>query len=55
MLEPVKRKILEELVAGATREELAWMQGYLSGIFAKDGVSDEKPSGKAASKKITIA
>ena len=37
MLTAPKLKIIQELVAGATREELIWLNGYLAGIVAQNG------------------
>jgi sulfite reductase (NADPH) flavoprotein alpha-component len=37
MLTAPKLKIIQELVAGATREELIWLNGYLAGIVAQSG------------------
>ena len=37
MLAGPKLKIIQELVAGATREELIWLNGYLAGAVAQTG------------------
>lgn len=37
MLAATKLKIIQDLVAGATREELIWLNGYLAGIVAQSG------------------
>jgi len=36
MLTAPKLKTLQELIAGATKEELIWLSGYLAGIVAQD-------------------
>lgn len=35
MLSPFKLKIVQDLIAGSTKEELAWINGYLSGLLAQ--------------------
>lgn len=57
MLSSPKLKIVEELIAGSTREELAWISGYLAGIAAQNGAATAVPTAAAAAKvgKITIA
>src|SRR5258707_2371163 len=35
MLNTPKLKTLQELIAGATREELIWLSGYLAGVVAQ--------------------
>jgi sulfite reductase (NADPH) flavoprotein alpha-component len=67
MLTAPKLKIIQELVAGATREELIWLNGYLAGIVAQNGDPAvqfplplaENPGSATASRslvsKITIA
>lgn len=37
MLAATKLKIIQDLVAGATREELIWINGYLAGVVARGG------------------
>ncbi|MDP4217447.1 MAG: flavodoxin domain-containing protein [Bacteroidota bacterium] len=37
MLTAPKLKLIQELVEGATREELIWLNGYLAGLVAQDG------------------
>jgi sulfite reductase (NADPH) flavoprotein alpha-component len=37
MLAATKMKIIQDLVAGATREELIWLNGYLAGLVAQNG------------------
>lgn len=52
MLPQEKLKIVQDLVSGATREELIWISGYFSGITA----NESKPAaGPAKAGKITIA
>jgi len=58
MLTSPKLKIIQELIAGATREELIWMNGYLAGIVAQtndSAVVSAPAPGKPAVNKITIA
>ncbi|MEI6949327.1 flavodoxin domain-containing protein [Paraflavisolibacter sp. H34] len=56
MLASTKLKILEELIAGASKEELAWMGGYISGMLSGGaGVPlAAAPPAKPAVSKITI-
>ena len=57
MLTATKLKMIQELIAGSTKEELIWLNGYLAGIVA--GQSELQQSIPASSKpgvgKITIA
>jgi len=41
MLTAIKKQVLSELIAGASYEELVWINGYLAGVLAVSG--DEKP------------
>ncbi|MBV9987794.1 MAG: flavodoxin domain-containing protein [Chitinophagaceae bacterium] len=62
MLTAPKRKIIEELVASSSREELVWLSGYLDGMLANDlpaqPVSPKKqtpePVAVTGSRKMTI-
>ncbi|HEY4206694.1 MAG TPA: flavodoxin domain-containing protein, partial [Puia sp.] len=66
MLTTPKLKTLQELLAGATKEELIWLSGYLAGVVAQTGVASvpvgalpaaqepEAPA-KPAVGKVTIA
>src|SRR4051812_3544731 len=55
MLAPQKLKLLEELLAGTTREEMVWLNGYVSGLLS--GQQKEKLTEPVNSTvgKITIA
>ena len=63
MLASPKLKIVEELIANSSREELAWISGYLAGIAAQGGASlaatasavTNEPAAPAKAGKITIA
>lgn len=57
MLTATKLKIIQELIAGSSREELIWLNGYLAGIVAaqSDSQDVEVPPAKPAVGKITIA
>ena len=58
MLTGSRLKTLQELLDGATREELAWLNGYLSGLLAGGQpleIQNETASSKPAVNKITIA
>lgn len=59
MLEPGKKKIIEELVAISSKEELIWINGYLAGLLSNNFQATEASVAPAASKpavsKITIA
>jgi sulfite reductase (NADPH) flavoprotein alpha-component len=48
-------KMVQELVAGASKEELIWLNGYLAGLVAAEQPAQTTETPKAASKKITIA
>jgi sulfite reductase (NADPH) flavoprotein alpha-component len=54
MLVPSKLKLVEELVAGSSKEELIWLSGYLAGLVANKPVEQDKPSQPLVNK-ITIA
>ncbi len=55
MLTAHKLKIIEDLIAGSTKEELIWLNGYLSGIIGKENTGEEPVIPKAGIGKITIA
>ncbi|MBD0350453.1 MAG: flavodoxin domain-containing protein [Flavisolibacter sp.] len=57
MLASAKKKILDELIATSTKEELIWLNGYLSGFVASGmpAVAAEPVVSKPAVSKITIA
>ncbi|MEO6329626.1 MAG: flavodoxin domain-containing protein [Ginsengibacter sp.] len=55
MLPEHKRKILLDLLNGASNEELIWMNGYLNGIVSKQSTNEEAPVVKSGINKITIA
>ena len=56
MLEAPKFKIIQELIATSTKEELIWLNGYLAGIVARTSDdSAEKPVQGSFVPKITIA
>jgi len=55
MLTPHKLKFIEDLVASSTREDLVWLNGYLSGIIAKLSEESKEDDAGNQSKKITIA
>src|SRR5215203_5416124 len=49
MLTENKRKMVDELVVGWTKEELIWLHGYLSGIVAhQEGGGEIKPANEQA-------
>jgi sulfite reductase (NADPH) flavoprotein alpha-component len=56
MLTASKFKIVQELIAGSSKEELIWLNGYLAGILAQspDQTKDPDPVGPGKHK-ITIA
>ena len=35
MLSPFKLKIVQDLIASSTKEELIWLNGYLAGLLAQ--------------------
>ena len=53
MLSSQKKKLLDELIASASKEELAWINGYMSGILVGGDVS-QAVTLKPATNKITI-
>lgn len=57
MIASAKLKIIEELIANSTKEELAWISGYLAGIAGGEAKASEPAPAAAAAKvgKITIA
>jgi len=58
MLESPKFKIIQELIASSTREELIWLNGYLAGIVSQSEEEADQASaisGKSSVNKITIA
>ena len=58
MLTNLKLNQLNELVAGASREELIWLSGYMAGVVARaaeDGTKVASPVVTAPVGKITIA
>ncbi len=56
MLSPDKKKIIEELAASSSKEELIWMSGYFAGVVSNGSVSEAAaPVAKPSVGKITIA
>jgi sulfite reductase (NADPH) flavoprotein alpha-component len=55
MLAEHKLKILLDLIASSSKDELVFMNGYISGIINKDNEKQETPALKSAINKITIA
>src|SRR2546423_15049702 len=59
MLTSDKLKALRELIAESSKEELAWMSGYIAGLLAKENQQVPAEVAPASSKpsvnKITIA
>ncbi|MBC7826900.1 MAG: flavodoxin domain-containing protein [Chitinophagaceae bacterium] len=56
MLAASKLKIIQDLIASSSIEELIWINGYLSGVLAGTAEQSEQPvPSKAAVSKITIA
>ena len=53
MLSSQKKKLLDELIANASKEELAWINGYMSGILV-GGEVPQATTLKPAVNKITI-
>lgn len=54
MLAETKWKTVQDLVANSTREEIIWINGYLSGVIGSNATPAAAPS-KPAVSKITIA
>ena len=54
MLSSQRKKILDDLIAGANKEELAWINGYLSGILVGGELPQAAAVLKPAVSKITI-
>jgi sulfite reductase (NADPH) flavoprotein alpha-component len=55
MLQSPKKKVLDELLAASTREELFWLHGYLEGLLREGGVQQETVVAKTTAARITIA
>ena len=56
MLPASKLKIIQDLIASSTKEELVWINGYLSGFLAAGAENAIEPAvAKSAIGKITIA
>lgn len=55
MLASLKMKVIEDLIATSTKEELIWINGYLSGILASPNAKNAIPDAKPGVNKITIA
>jgi sulfite reductase (NADPH) flavoprotein alpha-component len=58
MLSPFKLKIVHDLIASSTKEELIWLNGYLAGLLSQSGVDQPEgaaaPAAKASVGKVTI-
>jgi len=51
-----KLKIIQDLIASSTKEELVWINGYLSGVLSNGEEHPNEPAmGKSGISKITIA
>lgn len=55
MLANSKIKIVQDLVADLTKEELIWLNGYLAGIVSADVKNEKQTSATTSVSKITIA
>ena len=56
MLPASKLKIIQDLIASSTKEELIWINGYIAGLLSNGTEETTQPaSGKPAVSKITIA
>src|SRR3984893_18234739 len=55
MLSASKLKIILDLIASSTKEELIWLNGYLTGIIGKTDEVQEPALPKNSVNKITIA
>ena len=54
MLSADRKRLLDELLSGANKEELAWINGYLSGILLGGEVPQATPVLKPVANKITL-
>ncbi|MEI6948355.1 flavodoxin domain-containing protein [Paraflavisolibacter sp. H34] len=56
MLASLKMKLVEEVVATFTKEELIWLNGYVAGVVSAGGPGGQQPAtpAKSAVNKITI-
>src|SRR5579872_5648074 len=43
MLTTPKLTLMQELIAGSTREELIWLSGYLAGVVAQNAAAAPQP------------
>src|SRR4051794_24425759 len=59
MLTPAKLKLIQDIIASSSKEELIWLNGYLSGLVSSANASEEEqaepPVSKGGVGKITIA
>lgn len=59
MLAGTKMKLVQDLIATSTKEELIWINGYLAGLVASGNASEQTTpvvtSGKQLTGKVTIA
>lgn len=55
MLGSVKMKLVEDLIASWSKEELIWLNGYLSGMISVNAPQQEAVPAKPSVGKITIA
>ncbi|HUQ65911.1 MAG TPA: flavodoxin domain-containing protein [Flavitalea sp.] len=58
MLSPFKLKIVQDLIATSTKEELIWLNGYLAGLLSQgtgeSAASEQQVASKANVGKVTI-
>src|SRR5688500_14422410 len=55
MLALPKMRMVEELVAGSSKEELIWLNGYFAGLLATNPQAAESITSSPAVQKITLA
>lgn len=55
MLVPSKLKLVQELIAGSSKEELIWLSGYLAGLVENKPIEQNKQEIQPIVNKVTIA
>ena len=55
MLSPFKLKIVQDLIANSTKEELIWLNGYLAGLLSQNSTSEMPVSAGTAQAKPAVS
>jgi len=54
MLSPFKSKIVQDLISTSTRDELIWLNGYLSGLLNQEGAAETAGTATTATAKTMV-